>query len=350
MQSSNQKQSRLGGPIMKRRDFLRSLSAAGFAAALAPPLLASTSDRIGKVLPRRQLGSTGELVTALGLGGFHIGWTSEELAQKTIEAALEEGVRFFDTAESYGPGISEERYGRYLTPGHRDEIFLMTKTTALDAAQAREHLEGSLRRMKTDRLDLWQIHAISSPDDVEKRLAGGVLKFAMQAREKGLVRHLGFTGHTSPYAHLRMMKEAGEAFAACQFPINPVDMVSGHSFGREVLPKAQAANYGILAMKTLADGRFFAETQVNGTVSWTTKDPIVPGRLTVRDCLFFALSQPIAVVITGAEKPEFLREKSAMLEEFRNLSSDALAELSSKVKAFAEAGEVEYYKAQELRG
>ncbi len=335
---------------MKRRDFLLSLSAAGLAAALPPPLLASSSDRMGKVLPRRQLGSTGEFVTALGLGGFHIGWTSEELAQKTIEAALEEGVRFFDTAEGYGPGTSEERYGRCLAPSDRDEIFLMTKTTAVDATQAREHLEGSLRRLKTDRLDLWQLHALSSPEDVEKRLAGGVLKFAMDAREKGLVRHLGFTGHESPYAHLRMIQEAGDAFVACQFPINPVDAVSEHSFVREVLPVAQAAGYGILAMKTLADGHFFAEKEMNGEVSWSTKDPVVPGHLTIQDCLFFALSQPIAVLITGAEKPEFLRDKSAVLEKFRNVSPDALAELSLRVKSFAEAREVEYYKAQDLRG
>ncbi|MEX1117824.1 MAG: aldo/keto reductase, partial [Terrimicrobiaceae bacterium] len=113
---------------MKRRDFLRNVSAAGLTLALSPALLKAAPDKIGRVLPKRALGKTGELVTILGLGGFHIGWTSEALARATIEAALEAGVRFFDTAESYGPGTSEERYGNYLTPTYRDEIFLMTKS------------------------------------------------------------------------------------------------------------------------------------------------------------------------------------------------------------------------------
>ena len=297
-------------------------------------------------MPKRALGKTGELITVLGLGGFHIGWTTEELAQATIEAALEAGVRFFDTAESYDAGTSEKRYGTYLTPKHRDEIFLMTKSTAATAALAQEHLEGSLRRLKTDRIDLWQIHALESSRDVEERLAAGVLDIALKAREKGLVRHLGFTGHSSPDAHLRMMELAGDAFAACQFPVNPVDAVSSHSFLKQVLPKAEMAGYGVLAMKTLADGRFFANKQVNAKVAWTTDNPIVPNHLSLEDCVHFALSQPVTVMITGAEKPEYLRDKVALIKSFHNLSPTDLTDLANRVQSFAEAGQIEYYKAK----
>ncbi len=336
--------------LMNRRNFLRNVSVAGLTLALPPSLLKAAPDKIGNVLPKRLLGKTGESVTILGLGGFHIGWTTLELAQATIEAALEAGVRFFDTAESYGPGTSEERYGTYLTPKYRDEIFLMTKSTAESAALAQTQLEDSLRRLKTDRIDLWQIHALQSPEDVEKRLSAGVLDVALKARDKGLVRHLGFTGHSSPYAHLRMIELAGDAFAACQFPVNPVDAVSKHSFINQVIPAAEKAGYGILAMKTLADGRFFSEKQVNTKVTWTTDDPIVPGHLSLEDCVHFALAQPVSVLITGAEKPEFLKDKVAIIERFRKLSNEDLSNLANRVQAFAGAGQVEYYKSRDLAG
>jgi len=332
---------------MNRREFLRNVSAAGLTLALQPHLLNAAPDKLGKVLPKRALGKTGESVTILGLGGFHIGWTSAELASATIEAALEAGVRFFDTAESYNSGISEERYGMYLTPKFRDEIFLMTKSTADTATLAQEHLEGSLRRLKTDRIDLWQLHALQSPEDVDKRLAAGVLDVALKAREKGLVRHLGFTGHSSPHAHLRMIELAGDAFAACQFPVNPVDAVSRNSFLKLVVPEAAKSGYGMLAMKTLADGHFFAQKEVNSKVTWTTDDPIVPNHLSLADCIYFALSQPVAVLITGAEKPEYLKDKVALIENFQKLTPAGQTTLSNRLQSFAEAGQVEYYKSRD---
>ncbi|MEX1117670.1 MAG: aldo/keto reductase, partial [Terrimicrobiaceae bacterium] len=205
-------------------------------------------------------------------------------------------------------------------------------------------------RLKTDRIDLWQIHALESPEDVEKRLAGGVLDMALKAREKGLIRHLGFTGHSSPYAHLRMLELAGDAFAACQFPVNPVDAASRHSFVRQVIPEAGKAGYGMLAMKTLADGRFFSEKQVNTKVTWTTEDPIVPKHLSLEDSIYFALSQPVAVLITGAEKPEYLNDKVALVESYRTLTPDQLTGLANRLRSFAEAGNIEYYKSRDLAG
>jgi uncharacterized protein len=156
-----------------RRTFLKALGAMWALATAAPSGESPAGrDRLGELLPTRPLGRTGQHVTMLGLGGWHIGRMSERDAQATIEAALEGGIRFFDSAESYQDGRSEARLGQFLSPKYRDVVYIMTKTTASDAAAARTHLEGSLRRLKVNRIDLWQMHAVNSPDDVDTRLGG----------------------------------------------------------------------------------------------------------------------------------------------------------------------------------
>lgn len=338
---------------MKRRELLQQLAITG--TLLAPPVAisgSSGSDRLGSVLPKRTLGKCGEKVTCLGLGGYHIGWPEDEaVVQATIEKALEVGIRFFDTAESYGKGRSEERYGKYLIPKYRDDIFLMTKSTAGDAATARTHLEGSLRRMNTDVIDLWQIHALKTPEDADNRLAKGVLDEALKAQQEGQVRHIGFTGHASPYAHVRMTEHQAvrDACTACQFPINPVDAASKHSFLKKAIPRLLDCNMGILAMKSLADGRFFARKEMNGQVKWTSDNPVVPAALSVEECISFTLSLPVSVLITGAEKPEYVEEKASMVRRFSALSAEQRLALADKVADFAGEGKVEYYKNKDLR-
>ena len=193
----------------KRRQFLKKMS--GLTAAILVPvqhnLFGKPRDKWGDVLPMRKLGKTGVDVTMLGVGGYHIGWTTEKDAQRVIEVALEGGIRFFDTAESYGPHTSEIRYGKYLTPQYRDLVFIMTKSTARDAKTAQEHLEASLKRMKTDYVDLWQVHALSSPEDVEERISNGILDVMQEAKASGKAKHIGFTGHQNPYAHVRMLEK-----------------------------------------------------------------------------------------------------------------------------------------------
>lgn len=333
---------------MQRRKFFQLLT--GLAASIpfsTRALEPGSSDRLGSVLPLRPLGTSGISVTCLGLGGFHIGWTTEALAEATIEAALEEGVRFFDTAESYGPHTSEERYGRYLTPRHREHIFLMSKSTAKDASTARRAIEDSLRRLRTDHLDLWQIHAVASPEDVDARLQAGVLDEALKAQSEGKIRHIGFTGHASPAAHLRMLEKTstdGSPFLTSQFPINPVDAAASKSFSRDVLPRMEEAGIAPLAMKTLADGHFFGKKIQGDRVTWESSDPIVPDVLTVADCIHFALSLPIAVLITGAENPDFLREKTALVRSFHQMSAVERQSVIARVATYAPAGKVEYYK------
>ncbi|NDV62862.1 aldo/keto reductase [Puniceicoccales bacterium CK1056] len=336
---------------MNRRGFLTTLATAAPAVVMSghpgdkSGNVTSEHDALGSILPKRRLGRTGEQVTMLGIGGYHVGWTSEKDAVEVIEAAMEGGIRFFDTAEAYQQGESEIRYGKYLTPKYRDHIYLMTKTQARDAKTAREHLEGSLRRMKTDHLDLWQLHTLRNPDDVDGRLQEGVLEVLIKAKEEGKVRHIGFTGHTNPEAHLHILeKTAGsDPFDTCQMPVNVIDP-SYHSFIEQVLPSLQEKNIGLLAMKTLADGRFLGiKTMPNRGAIWRTDDPAVPNRLSIRDALHFAWSLPVSVLITGAENASLVREKVDMAKTFTGMTAEERLELVNRVADLAD-GKIEYYK------
>lgn len=337
--------------MKKRREFIKKI--AGFTTAILAPLpwaggcsSGGGSDRVGPILPQRLLGKTGRKVTMLGLGGYHIGWTTEKDAQETIEAALQGGIRFFDNAESYGPHTSETRYGKYLTPQHRDLIFLMTKSTATDARTAREHLEASLNRMNTDHVDLWQVHSITSPEDVDDRIANGILDVMQEAKASGKARHIGFTGHANPYAHAHMLKVTrdDDIFETVQMPINPVDAAYEHSFINEVIEEAANRNFGILAMKTLAAGRFFSRAVVNNDLVWESENPVVPGRLKVEDVMNFVWSMPVSVLISGAENKALIEEKIAMAKNFGKLSEEQRMGLIDKVLDLAADGQIEYYK------
>ena len=304
------------------------------------------SDRFGEVLPLRRLGKTGKEVTMLGLGGYHIGWTTEKDAQEVIETAINGGIRFFDTAHSYEKGTSEERYGRFLIPHYRDQIFLMTKSTARDGASLAEEFDLSLKRLQCDYVDLLQIHSLESPDDVDQRLENGVVDAALKILSTGKAKHIGFTGHQSPYAQLRMMEQLPEShsFSTLQIPINLVDYASEHSFVKQVIPKALEHDLGILAMKTLADGRFFNRKEAKGNVQWETDSPAIPNYLSVKEALYFSWSMPVSVLITGAENVILLREKIELAKEFVGMSEADRLALLAKVEKAPDREGIEYYK------
>jgi len=330
-----------------RRMFLKSLAGvtAGLTLGGATPAFKIESDRLGEVLPKRKLGRTNEYVTMLGTGGYHVGWTTERDAQEVIEAALEGGVRFFDTAESYADGTSEIRYGKYLTPKYRDLIFLMSKSTGKDAKTVREHLEGTLRRLNTDHLDLYQVHAISTPEDVDSRIQLGVLEVLLKAKEEGKIRHLGFTGHQNPFAHARMLERTKDSdiFDTVLMPVNVLDQ-SYFSFTHNIMPKALERNLGILAIKSLADGRFFAKKEQAG---WTSDDPVIPNYLSIKEAMHFVWSLPVSVLISGNENATFMREKIALARSFTKLTEEQKIALIDKVKDIALTGKVEYFKKKE---
>ncbi len=234
--------------MTERRIFLKQLAA--ITGTLMLPISgfgAFNRDKWGELLPLRVLGKTGEKVTMLGLGGYHVGWTTEKDAQEVIETAIAGGIRFFDTAESYDSGGSETRYGKYLVPKYRDEIFLMTKSTAANGKLAKEHLEGSLKRLKCDYLDLWQVHSLRTPEDVDERIKNEVLDVFEKAKSEGKVKHIGFTGHQNPFAHKRMLERTADKdiLETVQMPVNVIDS-HFQSFIKNVLPIALERNFGIL--------------------------------------------------------------------------------------------------------
>tara|TARA_R110002124_G_scaffold287328_8_gene473047 strand:+ start:7356 stop:8378 length:1023 start_codon:yes stop_codon:yes gene_type:complete len=331
----------------QRRAFLKSL--AGLTAGMMLPLTSINAegkavptpymrDRLGDLLPKRKFGKSGLSVTMLGLGGAHIARMKESEAERTIERALEGGIRFFDNAESYGGGTGERRYGQFLTPKYRDIAFIQSKSTARDGKTAQEHLEGTLSRMKTDYIDLWLIHAVTSPSDVDSRLKNGVLDYVLKAKESGKVKHIGFSGHSDYNAHLRMLESTDE-LEACQMPINAFDP-NYKSFITNVMPKLMEKGMAPCAMKTLANGGFFG-----GTTHFNSGDKprIVPNVLTVEEAIYFSWSLPISVLVTGADHADMLTEKINFAKKFKAFDEKKRQELISRVSGF-DGKLVEYYK------
>jgi uncharacterized protein len=328
-----------------RRRFLRwlaFLASLGSSARYAESLLADepAADALGQTLPRRLLGRTGERVTMLGLGGFHVGSLSDRDAQAMIETAIEGGIRFYDNAQQYQSGGSEAKYGRLLTPKFRDHIFLMTKTLARDSSAAQRDLEGSLRRLRTDHLDLWQMHSVESPDDVDRRRREGVFQVMAEAKKSGKTRYIGFSGHRTPAAHRRVL-EITDQFDTCQMPINAADP-SYQSFIKNVLPQLVEKNMGVLAMKTLADRGFFGRNRWDARS--TGVSPLIPNRISVTEAIHFVWSLPVTVLITGAESLDQLHEKIGLAQSFKGMSQEERQRIIQKVANLA-GNRVEYYKA-----
>ena len=312
------------------------------ASALPPATPPPARDRFGELLPQRKLGRKGPMVTMLGLGGAHVGFmASDAMAQKTIETAMAGGIRYFETAAGYSGGRSEVRYGQFLTPKYREAIFLVTKTQSSEAARARRDLDTSLKRMKTDYLDLWHMHSLHNREDADRRIDSGVLDVLLDAKQKGKVRHLGFTGHVTPDSHLHMLArgaEKGDPFTACQMPINVLDP-SYHSFILNYVPKAVAAGVGVLAMKTLSNGGFFKR---QGDL-FAAGPKLVPDRLSVAEALYFVWSLPVSVLVSGADNPEMIQEKIDLARSFQGMDEPQRQALVLRVADLAGPA-IESYK------
>jgi predicted aldo/keto reductase-like oxidoreductase len=331
--------------MKNRRSILKTLAA--LTAGLLVPSkgissdLFSPGDRIGELLPLRFLGKTGEKVTMLGLGGAHVSRCDEKTAEALIERAIEGGIRFFDTAYSYGNGKSEERYGKFLVPKYRDVSYIMTKTTAESGKEALEEFERSLKRMKLDYVDLWQIHSVRNPKDVDTRIEQGVLEVFRKAKESGKARHIGFTGHTDFNSHKRML-ESTNILETCQMPINCFDP-NYKSFINNVLPTLVEQKMGILAMKTLSNGGFFGGTS---HYEGGNNPKIIPNVVSVREAIHFVWSLPISTLITGANDVEMLQEKIDLAKSFKKMDEKSRMDLVDRVgNTDLEGAKVEFYKA-----
>ena len=314
---------------MDRRKFIKRTGLAtvglSMSATILEKLLASTVKEYNGEIPQRVLGKTNEKVSIIGLGGWHIGNIKEEkIALKMIAQAYELGINFYDTAFSYNDGASEMRYGKAFR-GMRDKIFLMSKSTQRKKIDAEKELELTLKRLQTDYLDLWQLHSVKTKEDVDKIFSpGGAYEAAAKAKEQGKIRYIGITGHYDPYANLEALKHH-KLLDTIQMPINLVDP-NYRSFINIALPKAVEYNLGIIAMKTIANGRI-----VEHKVS------------TVEESLTYVWNLPVSVLVSGCDSPEQLSKNIAMAKSFKKLSKQEKESvlLQTKILQFKD---VEYYK------
>jgi aryl-alcohol dehydrogenase-like predicted oxidoreductase len=280
-------------------------------------------------IPLRPFGQSGRQISALGLGGHHLGDAQDEAtAIEIVHQAVDGGVTFFDNCWEYNRGKSENWMGKGLK-GRRDQVFLMTKvcTHGRDAALAMQMLEESLRRLQTDHLDLWQIHGVTFDNDPDLFIRpGGAAEALTKAKEQGKVRHVGFTGHKSPELHLKML-ETGFPFDAVQMPLNVFD-ASFHSFETHVLPELNRRGIAALGMKPF-----------NGKGEAVKKGVIKPD-----ESLRYAMSLPVTTTIAGMEKLEILQQNLKIAQNFQPMSAAEMDALRTRCKTLAADGRFEHYK------
>lgn len=310
-----------------RREFLELVTAA--AGAVGAENL-SWADETQNEVPYRPLGRTGVKVSAIGLGGYHLGNPSEQDAIRIVRSALDRGINFLDNCWDYHDGDSEVRMGKALRDGYRQKAFLMTKIDGRTKKAAAQQLDESLRRLQTDHLDLLQFHENIRMDDSDRIFApGGGMEAVLEAQKAGKVRFIGFTGHKDPDIHLKMLQVAAAHhfhFDSVQMPLNVMD-AHYHSFEKKVLPVAVEQGIAILGMKPMGAGLVLQSKTV---------PPI--------DCLHYAMNLPTSVVITGCESISDLDQALQAAKSFRPLTSEQVAALLAKTESVARNGSFELYK------
>ena len=283
-------------------------------------------------MPRRILGRTGESVSAIGVGGWHLGFAKldEQLAIRIVRTAIDRGINFMDNSWDYNEGASELRMGKALRDGYRSKVLLMTKIDGRSRSEAARQLDESLRRLQTDCIDLVQHHEILRFEDPHRVFDDeGANAALVEARQAGKLRYIGFTGHKDPRIHLHMLevaREHGFAFDTAQMPLNVMD-AHYRSFERLVVPELVKQGIGVLGMKSLANGVILR----SGTVS-------------AIECLHYALHLPTSVVITGMESMENLEQALEAARTFEPMTQAQVDALLAKTAGAATRGEFEPFK------
>lgn len=303
----------------------------GVAAADAQ-LTSSSSSASSEPIPRRQLGKTGVEVSLVGLGGYHLGIVKDDAdALKMVHSAIDRGLTFMDNCWDYNEGRSEDLMGRALSEGgYRQRAFLMTKLDGRTKQAAQDQLEQSLKRLRTDMIDLVQIHEVIRDSDPGRVFAeGGAIEALASAKKAGKLRFIGFTGHKDPDIHLAMLKAADEhqfVFDTVQMPLNVLD-VHYRSFEKLVLPVLVSKKIGVLGMKPLSAGKVLEGKHV-----------------TAVECLHYAMSLPTSVVITGCDSPETLEQAIDAARTWKPLSKEETTALLAKTRDMARDGRLERFK------
>jgi aryl-alcohol dehydrogenase-like predicted oxidoreductase len=287
-------------------------------------------------MPRRTLGRTGQSVSAIGLGGWHLGLKHVEakLADRIMRSAADRGINFFDNSWDYNDGESERRMGTMLRDGYRDRIFLMTKINGRSKQEAIIQLDESLRRLQVDCIDLVQHHEVLRFEDPNRIFdEDGANAALVEARRQGKLKYIGFTGHKDPRIHLYMLevaRERGFTFDTAQMPLNVMD-AHFRSFAKLVVPELVKQNTGVLGMKSMANGHILKSQTVT---------PI--------ECLHYALNLETSVVITGVDSMEILDQAFEAARSFHPMTESEVQRILSKTRDVALKGEFELFKTSSI--
>jgi uncharacterized protein len=325
--------------IMERRDFIKSAAAAAIAVGApgasqpqnAAPAKNPVSRPMSPDMQYRELGRTGEKVSVIGLGGYHLGKQADPAESvRLTRSAIDHGITFMDNCWDYNDGISEVRMGQALRNGYRSKVFLMTKMDGRTRQSYNLQLEQSLGRLQTDVIDLVQFHEVIRMEDPDRIFApGGALEGAIAARKAGKIRYIGFTGHKDPAVHLRMFAMAqqhGLHFDTVQMPINVMD-AHFRSFNRDVMPVALQQGTAVLAMKTFGD-HFILDSK--------TVEPI--------EALHYSMTQPVSVVITGIDSTAVLDQALMAVKTFQPMTQKQISALLARTRDAAADGRFELFK------
>jgi aryl-alcohol dehydrogenase-like predicted oxidoreductase len=315
---------------MDRRDALKALAAIAVTSSVPDAAAMQTTDTKSGDMIFRVLGRTGEKVSAIGLGGYHLG-NPKDPAEATgiIRSAIDRGITFLDNCWDYHDGESERRMGTALRDGYRKRVFLMTKFDGRTKASTAAQIDESLKRLQTDVIDLMQYHENIRMEDGDRFFGGGPLEALLDAKKAGKIRYIGFTGHKDPAVHSRMLDVAdahGFHFDSCQMPLNVLD-AHFRSFEHGVLPRLVKDGIGVLGMKPLAEGNV-----------------IKSGTVTAIEALHYALNLPTSVVITGCESMARLDQALEAARTFKPMSRADVQALLAKTKSAAMSGEYEPFK------
>lgn len=317
-------------PESSRRGFFHSLFGSALAASLAEQVVAQTQSSANGI-PTRPFGRSKDRISIIGLGGGHVvGARDKDESIRIMHRAVDEGVTFFDNGWEYAGGRAEDVMGEALAaPSRRDKVFLMTKNCERDYAGSMKCLDDSLRRLRTDRLDLWQFHEINYDSDPDWVFEKGAVRAAVEAKKAGKVRHIGFTGHKSPHIHLKMLGK-DQLWDSAQMPINVMD-ASYRSFQKEVVPVCLKKGVAVLGMKGLGGGRPTGKIPRAGSAS-------------VEECIRYSLSTPVATLIVGFMAMEHLTQAIEIARGFKPMPDAEKSNLLARVKIEAGDGRHEIFK------
>lgn len=311
---------------LNRREFV-TITATGV--ALATASVWGQESREGDMI-YRTLGATGEKISAIGVGGYHIGSVpTREESIKLIRTAIDRGITFMDNCWDYHDGKSEVWMGEALRDGYRKKVFLMSKIDGQKKGPATKQINENLQRLQTETIDLMQMHEMIRPEDPERIFEGGAIEALQEAKKAGKIRYIGFTGHKDPKIHLAVLesgRKRGFKFDAVQMPLNVMD-AHFKSFEKEVLPVLVREKIGVLGMKPLGSGAILQS-----------------GKVKAIECLHYALNLPTSTVITGMESMTRLEQALEAVRTFKPMDQAAVKQLLARTEESAQGGKHEGFK------